>query len=48
MNNLKFIEKRPLNLALRIKKLQKLIKIPLHLLRKLQKMLKKFNEKYFN
>ena len=49
MRDLKFIEKRPLNLALKIKKLQKIYKYPITPIEKVAKNVKKkFNEKYFN
>ncbi len=49
MRNLKFIEKRPLNLSLKIKKLQKIYKYPITPIEKVAKNVKKkFNEEYFN
>ena len=49
MRDLKFIEKRPLNLALKINKLQKIYKYPITPIEKVAKNVKKkFNEKYFN
>ena len=49
MQNLKFNEKRPLNLSLKIKKLQKIYKYPISPIEKVVKNVKKkFNEKYFN
>ena len=49
MGDLKFIEKRPLNLALQIKKLKKVYKYPITPIEKVAKNIKKkFNEKYFN
>ena len=41
MSNLKFIEKRPLNLSLKIKKLQKIYKYPITPIEKVAKNVKK-------
>ena len=49
MKDLKFIEKRPLNLSLRIEKLQKIYKYPIKPIEKVAKNFKKkLYEKYFN
>ncbi len=49
MKDLKFIEKRPLNLSLKIRKLQKVYQHPIIPIEKVAKNFKKkFYEKYFN